>query len=121
MRIIKFRGKVLDEPNEWVIGHLRDDETIFQTVRHEKSKCCDYGIFNIDRVTVGQYTGLEDKNGSEIYENDLCLFDERIGIVLFRDCQFVIMVEDELYPLAELCSRELEIVGNIYDNPELLD
>lgn len=120
MREIKFRGKVADEPDEWVIGYLIDEETIFQKVGHENSKCCECDSFRVDRETIGQYIGLADKNGKEICEKDLCLFDERVGIVVFQDCQFVIIVEDEVYPLAEIYSCELEIVGNIYDNPELL-
>lgn len=70
MREIKFRGKRLDN-GEWVDGdlHIR---TPFPHIHSE----IDYGKVNIDPHTVGQFTGLHDKNGKEIYEGDVLFVRE---------------------------------------------
>lgn len=116
MREIKFR--ISYKNGKWYYGmpisQIKNNSVAFNSFDNSY-----YDLF-ADATTLGQFTGLKDKNGNEIYENDLCLLDERIGIVAFKDCQFVIIVEDEIYPLAELYSREIELIGNIYDNPELL-
>ena len=67
-----------------------------------------------------QFTGLLDKNGKEIYEGDIIEYEFSAGFdgthrdeVVFRDGKFLPMVADEEY-------SEVEIIGNIYENPELL-
>ena len=67
-REIKFRGKYLDDTSEWLYGsYIIIKEDIFQ------HKIVDYNGFllDIDINTLGQYTGLHDKNGKEIYEGDI--------------------------------------------------
>lgn len=68
-----------------------------------------------------QYTGLDDKNGKEIYEGDIAKYENMIGKIMFFNGSFILsdFEETEEWELGVI-NEELEIMGNIYDNPELL-
>lgn len=153
MKEILFRGKRIDN-GEWaysqtVFSHLdnfyiptqnlkctvmRNLDTVgnISEIRCKDGKC----FFKVHPETVGQYTGLTDKNGKKIFEGDvlkICygspLFDgydtECIcynGIVKYENALFVCEENSERGDaLCMLSSNEFEIIGNIYDNPELLE
>lgn len=140
-REIKFRAKRKDN-NKWAFGDLVKDnaggawiETNLQTWREN---CDDVDAFGsrlyVDMETVGQFTGLTDKKGREIYEGDvlrinngaiICLlvvtWNAEVGSWCLR---FKEESKEGTRPLGRwLCDRDydIELTGNIYDNKELLE
>ena len=147
MREILFRGQRLDN-GEWVEGFLARTtlgSTIIVNEVEEYSCGCCIGIgsanFEVDPSTVGQYTGLKDKNGKRIFEGDMIKpFDDEIDkmVVEFHYGQFLLCLygyrgymaeygweEEGKYgcfeaePLSSY-GDDIEIIGNIHDNTELL-
>ena len=71
----------------------------------------------VDPSTVGQYTGLKDKNGKNIFEGDiLSIWNDRNDVVVFEDGAFI--MEDTEIPMR--FAIKFEVIGNIYDNPEFM-
>lgn len=131
MRDIMFRGKVTD--GSWIYGNY-----IYAPGNVEVHSICDpdfpYDWYEIDVNTLGQYTGLTDKNGRMIFEGDICRFREWdrgemcwIGEVRYEHQQFVISGgpnEECASPFEVQMSRfipgNIEVIGNIHDNLELM-
>jgi len=123
MRQIKFRAQDIAS-NKWLYGDLRhhkDDVCIFEqgSTKGEQVK----------RDTVGQFTGLLDKNGKEIYESDIILLGKNktytAQIVYRNDSLRIYSVGG--YFIGDLdyirqCGIDYcEVIGNIHDNPEMVD
>lgn len=68
-----------------------------------------------------QYTGLDDKNGKEIYEGDIAKYENMIGKIMFFNGSFILsdFEETEEWELGVI-NAEIEVIGNIYENRELL-
>lgn len=125
MREILFRGKNIDL--EWIEGDLLQNGVDYKTaIRENKER-------RVERVichTVGQYTGLTDKNGTKIFEGDIIAgavrWLERMknGVVAFRDGSYGLIWYrgdvEQFNPFTSMCNIEYEIIGNITDTPELL-
>ena len=133
MREILFRGKRTDN-GEWVEGYLHIK--YFQELPHDRfvieyeSKNNStkwqpkYMVAEIDPETIGEFTGLTDKNGTKIFEGDIVKWNINFAIV-WQDCKFVIKkdINAKLYDYVLSCfdGTEFEVIGNIHDNPELLN
>ena len=124
MREILFRGKLVDN-GEWVQGY----PCRYGWIGKEKN----YIIPNYTSVlftaeinpeTVGQYTGLTDKNGRKIFEGDIVWnsYNEDYGKVEWDNdtARFIITCSTFTVNFNSVWSEELEIVGNVFDTPELL-
>lgn len=130
MREILFRGKF---GNEWKYGFLSIEPkglVIKEPYKNESSN-----VWHIDADTVGQYTGMTDKNGKRIFEGDILKiksydYDYEYITQVYYSCHTLcvdiygqdydstaIGFADDIWD--EDCC-EIEVIGNIYDNPELL-
>ena len=131
MREILFRGKRADN-GEWVEGD------VLQTRYH--SGHIEYQImpqtpissaYPILPETIGQYTGLTDKNGKRIFEGDIvhCVskLDSADMVVIFECGQFRMVLAEKYHEYQtnagyyDINCFEKEVIGNIHDNPELLE
>lgn len=145
MREILFRGKRVDN-GEWVYGYY---VRLFSGKKNQYSyriytgpaevDCGDYypDFFEVDPETVGQDSGLTDKNGRKIFEGDIIhiqysseffgeeYFADYLAAVSYKEGCFItngINNGDEVEtPLSGFDNHELEIIGNIHDNNKLLE
>ena len=120
MREILFRGKRTDN-GEWVKGYLY----ITHIGAHEiGSYDAEINIerftFDVIPETVGQYTGLTDKNGKRIFEGDIVRYEDDIGYVIYNGDDARFLVDSPNMYISMDYSNEFEVIGNIHDNPELL-
>ena len=138
MREILFRGKT--RHGKWVYGwfcgktlnHTMDGTEECSQIIHSDTLYWHV----VEPETVGQFTGLTDKNGTKIFEGDIVAqtwydhdepTDDSFGEVVFceYDCSFSVMdvEKDGIVPLGKCHAYhwEAEVIGNIHDNPELLE
>lgn len=125
MREIKFRGLSFD--GKWLFGDL-----VNQTI-DAHSKIIDVGIkeygnypVEVRKKTIGQFTGLKDKNGKEIYEGDFVLISDNHGDTALYEIKY----REDLYMFVGdgngewLCLEEFEgceIVGNVHEYGKLFN
>lgn len=132
-REILFRGKCLDD-NLWVYGSFVMDALeqknglcgVDGFIRLYNPTIAKTEMFEVDRETVGQYTGLKDKNDKMIFEDDILLLDmygvAYVGVVTYRDALFEVVTgtaSPALYEAAR--SFKCEVIGNIHDDPILYE
>lgn len=96
----------------WYILHSDDDLPFKETER----ECL------VAKSSIGQFTGLKDKKGNEIYEGDVLQTRSGIGYMVFDNCGYAIKSPGSEAVDYEFSAfyLECEIIGNIYDNPELI-
>lgn len=138
MREILFRGKAINRENcyhrteykngEWVYGlvtKLYDEK--FENLPAEMTDINGISNIEIDYKTIGQYTGMLDKNGNKIFEGDIVDFSDRsdgdgYGVVEYDtdETEFGIVYDSIYEGLGRhYYPKDIEVIGNIYDNPGL--
>ena len=146
-RAILFKGKRKDN-GEWVKGfvfefkskiYISEMTQTFITVYYTEESVADFNMraYEIDPATLCQYTGLTDKNGKKIWENDIVKNKKRtegfdwykvvwrkdfadFGVEPIKpkfEAKYPMGLSDEL----TIYGRDYEVVGNVFDNPELLE
>jgi len=137
MREIKFRAKRIDT-REWVYGNLVIDdgqsfiinkvtEIDITNEADDETELITTEGYEVVPETVGQYTGLKDMKGIEIYEGDILLLTGHetvtyIRIIARSKRTNQLGWEDAGYCFCKYhCEEIFEIIGNIHDNPELLE
>lgn len=154
MREILFKAKRIDN-GEWVIGNLVYSEDAEEGWEAIIIPTFDSGMFTegdgkgdlgfevwyrVDKDTICQYTGLTDKNGNKIWENDLikCYYasgnEMAISQIVFsegslnlgwckKDLKSLCIYNDSLLEtgIKQRDAKECDVIGNIFDNPELLE
>lgn len=126
-RKIKFRGKSIEnrQNGQWIYGYYLSDHDGYSS-RELIVDCITGYSYEVDPITISQFTGLFDKNGKEIFEGDILLIGVEEGVRIYnkvgiKDGCFGYIGERtrELLPFCHYNVTE-EIAGNIYDNPELI-
>ena len=132
MREVLFRGKRTDN-SKWICGdlrHISDWKGGYNLHIVDNTNGRNNSVTGLEIIpeTIGQYTGLTDKNGVKIFEGDIVRYDvnyhdmvisydvENWGGWLYED------MDDNMqaYSIYEFCLKDIAVVGNIHDNPELL-
>lgn len=118
MRTIKFRAQDIAS-NKWLFGdirHHKNDVCIFEQGGNKGEQ--------VKPETVGQFTGLTDRNGTEIYEGDILLYNGNRRIVEWKYGTFGLSMHENGFPFQAFYELPVPIVdstvmGNVFDNPEL--
>ena len=144
MREYRFRGKDKNT-GKWVYGFYLEQDTYNMGSKNTKKDLLikdagvivqnsehDSGVV-VDKETLGQYTGLKDKNAKEIYEGDIIFIKGETELLDIKGkveysntfAQFIITntgsVANETEPLGDYEEENIEVIGNEFDKPELLE
>lgn len=128
MREILFRGK-FSEKSRWSYGVLYEDQGKVYIATRDTM----HGVRvheEVIRDTVGQFTGLVDKNGKKIFEGDVVVMTLPAAkmhwraVCKFHSGAFGLVwhhMGERWQAFAAICNAEYEVIGNVHDNPELAE
>lgn len=143
MREILFRGKST-ETNQWIYGgfHIWEKRQVCalgnDRLKDDEISCVitvnSFADWNMPRTmqaveviadTVGQYTGLTDRNGNKIFEGDIVNIlteNEEIGVIVYEDGGFIVRADKfSIDFINNINGTDVEVIGNKYDNPKLME
>ena len=137
MREILFRGKRIDN-GEWLEGSFLNDKdgsfyicpAVIDISYGDGGNRRRIGCwYKVDPFTVGQYTGLMDKNGKRIFDGDIVKTDKfsepNKQYIIKYDLQFGAFIGQDRYNVYFVTfdgdSGEFEVIGNVTENPDLLE
>jgi len=126
MRPIKFRAWVVNERNGFLGRNdlfEANNRMIYDFITWDGKNVKVYELKGADKCVLMQYTGLKDKNGKEVYEGDIVKYSwlpkdhpqHETGVVVVEDIRNIPSI------LTKGWTFEIEVIGNIYENPELLE
>lgn len=123
MRESKFRG--FNRKNGvWLYGFYLQNRGAHFVCPDEFANDKSWDDYEIDPETRGEYTGMVDRSKREIYEGDVLIWDEgdESSVVVYdsQHALFGMQYQGGIYGLYDCNQNELEVIGNIHDNPELL-
>lgn len=128
---ILFRAKAINRDKgyhktkykngDWVYGLVtRSYDERFENLPAEMTNINGVSGIEVDYKTIGQYTGLTDKNGVKIFEGDIIRYEDDIGYVIYNGDDARFLVDSPNRYISMDYSNEFEVIGNIHDNPKLL-
>lgn len=134
MHKILFRGKPKNELIDWVYGYYFYSELTCKHYIMGESKDYGYNCIEVIPETVGQYTELNDKNGTKIFEGDIVQTNKfflSVGLNAKYVIEYDVKIACFIGTMQKGCikhfttfqndSDQFEVIGNIHDNPELLN
>lgn len=120
-RVIKFRGLSLN--GYWSYGQLCiiGKTAISEAEYYISNSAGKPMAYSVRPETIGQFTGLQDKNRNDIYEGHIFKWGSYTGQVVFKEGCFVFETNSNYsMTMRDHNTNEFEVIGNIYENPDLL-
>lgn len=122
MRDILFRGKILNT-GKWVEGMLVLKDEYVPNIHVIISQRTSF-TYPVREESIGQYIGLTDVNGTNIYEGDIVDIlteNDEYGVVTYEDGGFVVKASTFVVDfMSNINGKDVEIIGNVFDNPRLV-